>query len=402
MSPSSTTTPEGPEHQTTTTADDDAPKTTKAWIYTQAGLPRKTLTLTTNLPYPVFPPVLPSNPEEEWLLVRVSYAALNPGEVIVMNLLPTFLRSTASAQKVPGYDLVGTVLDVWSPPSTSPESVRLFKKDDLVVAFLILSHLLAHSHVTGGALQEVVAIPAKYAVRVPDTKSPRDAAGLLLTGCTAAQMATESSIQFGDRVLVYGASGGVGSMAVQLARLAVGSYGTVVGVCSTRNVELVKELGADEVIDYTLFSGAVEDELVRRFGDDRKFDAVIDAFGSQRTYKRCAGFLREEGVYSAAGVHATGYGYGAVLGAGLVMLANAVWFRSGWLWGTGRQWKAVSMMDPGRELMERVVRLFGEGKLKVVADSEWEFEKVLEGYDILMSGRARGKVVVRVDSDGGE
>ncbi len=60
------------------------------------------------------------------------------------------------------------------------------------------------------------------------------------------------------------------------------------------------------------------------------------------------------------------------------------------------------MMDPGLEFMERVVALFGEGKLKVVVDSEWEFEQVLEAYDVLLSGRAKGKIIIRVDGGDGE
>ncbi|KAK3328290.1 hypothetical protein B0T19DRAFT_186331 [Cercophora scortea] len=380
------------------------PATTKAWSYTKGGFPRQALKLTTTHPLPVFPPNDTAAANEEWLLVRVSYAALNPGDILVMNVLPAALRKTKTM--VPGYDIVGTVLDVWTPPSSTQAATTTtsstanppprFSVGDSIIAFIVLSHMLR----TGaGGLQGVVAFPARFAVPLPRGKSPREAAGLFLAACTAAQQVVEAGVGTGDRVLVFGASGGVGSMAVQIARETVGAGGTVLAVCSGRNVEMVKGLGADEVIDYTQFA-KVEDELARRFGD-QPFDAIVDGFGSQAVYKSCARYLKPGGIYSAAGVHASSMSVGPVLKSGLVMFANAIWPRSVWLGGTGRTWKAVSMMDPGRELMERLVGMFGEGKLRVAVDSEWPFEQVLEAYDVLVSGRARGKVIIKVNGEGG-
>lgn len=138
-------------------------------------------------------------------------------------------------------DLSGTITDVWHPdPSQQPR----FQKGDKVVAMLPASHALA----TGtGALAEYIAIPAKYAVRKPEDVSFADAAGCLLTGMTAAQMVEESGAKKGDRVLVVAASGGIGTMVVQMVRRIVGDDGYIVGVCSGKNGDLVKSLGADEV-----------------------------------------------------------------------------------------------------------------------------------------------------------
>jgi hypothetical protein len=113
-----------------------------------------------------------------------------------------------------------------------------------------------HGMATGaGALQGVLALPARWAVKLPDSPAPegslqnplRDTAGLFLAGITAYIQVKECDLQRGQKVLVVGASGGVGHMAVQLAREKVGKEGLVVGVCSGRNEELVNGLGANEV-----------------------------------------------------------------------------------------------------------------------------------------------------------
>jgi reticulon-4-interacting protein 1, mitochondrial len=81
------------------------------------------------------------------------------------------------------------------------------------------------------------------------------------------------------------------------------------------------------------------------------------------------------------------------------MLCNIIWPTSRWLGGAGRKWKTVYMMDATRDEREQLVRMVAEGRLSVVVDSIWGFRDVLGGYDVLWSGRAKGKVVVRVDGD---
>ena len=104
-----------------------------------------------------------------------------------------------------------------------------------------------------GALAEVVRVPALYVVTKPEGKSFADAAGCMLAGLTARQMVMESGAKEGDRVLVNAASGGIGTMVVQMVRKIVGEKGYVVGICSGKNVEMVKGLGADEVSSSTQY-----------------------------------------------------------------------------------------------------------------------------------------------------
>ncbi len=306
---------------------------------------------------------------------------------------------------VPCLDFTATVIDVWSPPPTTtpndtsppaPTTARRFQPGDSVICLPTLSHILATDGI--GGLQGTVVLPARYAVKLPPGKTLQSAAGLLLAGCTSDVQVSECAVAEGQRVLVIGASGGVGTMAVQMVREKVGTQGVVVGVCSGRNEELVKGLGADEVVDYTRCDGDLPGELARRYGD-RPFDCVIDTFGNQAVYKQCARYLKPEGMYNAASIHYTDYTVWKLLMSVVAIVGNTVWPRSTWLGGTGRRWKAASMMDPGLEMMERVVKLFEDGKLRVVVDSEWSFDKVHEALDIVRSGHAAGKVIIKVNED---
>lgn len=136
------------------------------------------------------------------------------------------------------------MVDVWHPDGHADNVTPRFKKGDKVVCMLPASHMLP----TGtGALAEVVRVPARYVVKKPEGSSFADAAGVMLAGLTARQMVKEAEVKRGDRVLVNAASGGIGSLVVQMVRNVVGKEGVVVGVCSGRNIEAVKSLGADEV-----------------------------------------------------------------------------------------------------------------------------------------------------------
>ncbi|KAL2131050.1 hypothetical protein VTI74DRAFT_5613 [Chaetomium olivicolor] len=379
--------------------------TTKAWTFRRRGPYRQTLSLTTSHPLPAFPPRLPKSggaPSEEWLLLRVSHAALNPGDLVALSVMPFAIRTHRKTQPaaVPGMDLTASVVDVWRAAAADDgheqetRAAGRFARGDEVVCFPTLAHMLA----TGaGGLQGVVALPARYAVRIPRGRTKREAAGLLLAACTADVQVADARVGRGQRVLVIGASGGVGTMAVQMVRERVGKEGWVVAVCSGRNRGLVEGLGADEVIDYTQYPD-LPGELAKRFAH-QPFDNIIDTFGNQQVYKQCARFLKPEGVYSATSIHYDDYTFWQLLKSGLTILSNTIWPKSTWLGGTGRTWKAASMMDPGLETMERIVQMFGEGKLRVVVDSEWPFEKVHEALDVLKSGHAAGKVIIKVNED---
>jgi NADPH:quinone reductase-like Zn-dependent oxidoreductase len=139
-------------------------------------------------------------------------------------------------------------------------------------------------------------------------------------------------------------------------------------------------------------------ELRRRFGED-PFNVVLDCIGIQDIFVNSRHYLKPDGLYVAVGVKLTAWDVWGFLTCAKQMILNAVWPVSPWLGGTGRTWKAVSMTEPKKEEMERLVGLMADGKLKVHVDSVWEFEDALKGYEVLESNRARGKVIIKVDDE---
>ncbi|KAL0943641.1 zinc alcohol dehydrogenase [Colletotrichum truncatum] len=386
--------------------------TSRAWTFASRGNPRSVLSLTSR-PAPTLPPSslylskTKSIPDreggKEWLLIKVAYAALNPAGHLYITMIPAMARTKTA---VPELDLSGTVADVWTPgsePSAGEQSISSsvvkrprFKKGDRVAAFIPVSI----GWPTGtGALAEHVVLPARYVVPVPAHLSLRDASCAFTAGCTALMTIRSANLKKGDRVLVNGASGGIGTFAVQAIRDIVGDEGYVVAVCSGRNAEMVKGLRVDEVVDYTA-SPQVSNALKEKFGREGKmFDAVVDCIGVQDVYANCASYLVPEGVYAAVGIKPLSQTYGGFMKAVWTMQMNALWPSSPWLGGTGRRWIGTSMMNPERELMEEVMGMLADGRVKVVVDRELGFEEAVDGYDVVGSGRARGKIVVKVDGE---
>lgn len=155
-----------------------------------------------------------------------------------MQLCPfKFIRSRPS---IPELDFSGMVLAIGSSvPSTR----------NLSPGALVFGSVPVHPHLTAGvgALAQYIVVEASSVVIKPSAISLEQAAGLGVSGCTALMLIARAELKAGDRVCVNGASGGIGTMVVQLAKNAVGSNGEVVAVCSGRNTELVKKCGADQV-----------------------------------------------------------------------------------------------------------------------------------------------------------
>ncbi|KAM0461393.1 hypothetical protein ACHAPV_004097 [Trichoderma viride] len=376
--------------------------TSRAWTFSHRGSPTDILSLTSSHPIPTFPSPLKISEQEEWILIKVSFAALNPGAIFQMSLIPALLRNKTC---VPEMDLSGTVQDVWHPHATIESNTTTitttstcFRKGDKIIAMIPASHALP----TGsGALAEYVSLPARFAVHKPPQASFADAAGCLLTGMTAHQQIVEAGLKQGHRVLVNAASGGIGTMAVQMARRVVGPEGFVVGICSTRNVQLVESLGADLVIDYTQHTdnnknNSLPAYLAQTFHAN-PFNAIIDTLGHQSLYTNSPAYLAPSGIYSSVGIKPPDFSIPAFLRAVWQMKLNEWWPVSRWLGGVGRLWRGVSMMEPTLEDRARIAEMLGDGQIRVVRDSVWRFEDVKEAYAKLGELHASGKILVRVD-----
>jgi NADPH:quinone reductase-like Zn-dependent oxidoreductase len=229
----------------------------------------------------------------------------------------------------------------------------------------------------GSFAQYAVAKPGNVA-RIPDGVSDADAAALPVAGITALQAVEAAAMEPGSRVLVVGASGGVGTLAVQLARAA---GAVVTGVCSTGNLELVRGLGASEVVDYT--AGGL-DEL------HDSFDAIIDSIGSIST-RRCKQLLRPGGVLVVVG----GPDRGRLLGP-MTHLAKV---KLAFVTGGRRARPFLAKLD--RAALEELGAHLVAGRLRAVVDRTVPLIQLPEALAYLETRRARGKVVVTVDQMGG-
>ncbi|WP_436794282.1 NAD(P)-dependent alcohol dehydrogenase [Actinospongicola halichondriae] len=300
------------------------------------------------------------------VLVRVHAAGVDRGVWHLMAGLPYAVRAAgfgirAPKQPVPGLDLSGTVVEVGA-------DVDAFAIGDEVYGVGI-----------GAFAEYAVAKAAKLAPR-PANLDPEHAAAVAISGLTALQAVRDhAKVEPGQRVLVVGASGGVGSYAVQIAK----AYGAeVTGVASTGKVDLVRSLGADHVIDYST-TDFTEGSL--------RYDVIIDT-GGNRKLTHLRRVLDDDGTLVIVG----GEGGGR------------------WLGGTDRQLRAMALSpfvsqklgtfissENGEDLLE-INALIEAGKVTPAVDRVLPLEQAAEALDLLTTGRVSGKLVLRVTSAEGE
>ncbi|OIW27673.1 zinc alcohol dehydrogenase [Coniochaeta ligniaria NRRL 30616] len=347
-------------------ADDAQPPTTmKAWVAVRLGTPRRAMQLQPAWPVP--PPPTGAN-----ILVRVAYAALNPADVGFLSFLSPLLPFRRTP--VPGLDFSGTVVQAGPDVAGLGVGAR-------VCGALSVGMVATNS----GTLAEYIVVPEGLVAVVPRGMGMREAAGLGIVGQTAVIAHREAGGMGSgsSRVLVNGASGGLGAMVTQIAK---GRGAWVVGVCSGGNGEFVRGLGADETIDYTAHEPLYE-FLAQKHGDEQQqFDYVFDCVGHQVLYERSPAFLKPGGKYiSLVGGKTHGV---------LPVLKNNLWPK--FLWGTPRTYKILGLAPAG-EYMREVAKLVEDGVIKKVPiDSEYSMEQAVEGYERVITKRARGKVVVKV------
>lgn len=204
--------------------------TMRGWSQTTTGPPASVLKLTDDLAYPS-----KTTPDE--ILVEISHAALNPGSSIFIQLLPMFIRTKPS---IPEMDFAGTIVSVGANVPASRE----FSPGTKVFGNIPVSQYAIKGK---GSMAEFVVVTSERICAIPANMPAEQAAGLSIAGCSALSLLDTAKLREGDRVLVNAASGGVGSLTVQMVRNAVGENGRVVAICSGGNAEMVKRLGADEL-----------------------------------------------------------------------------------------------------------------------------------------------------------
>ena len=295
-------------------------------------------------------------PTDDQVLIRVRAASVNPYDWHFMRGSPYIMRMRSGLTRPKdlrvGVDVAGVVERVGS-------KVTRFKSGDAVLGGC------------RGAFAEYACAADTSIVAKPANVTFEQAATVAVAGYTALQgLRDQGKIQRGHNVLVNGASGGVGTFAVQIAK----SFGArVTGVCSTRNLDLVHSLGADRVIDYT------REDFTRR---GECYDVVFD-IGADRSSADCERVLTPNGKLVLVGApKRLGALLGRILGA-LVM----------------RRRRGGRIMLSARARQEDLVALkeFAEaGKLSPVIDRTYPLREVPEAFRYFATGRIGGKIVISV------
>lgn len=297
-------------------------------------------------------------PKDNEVLIKIQAASITFGDLAAVKGEPFIARLSLGLRepkiKTPGKDVAGIIEAVG-------HNVKEFKPGDKVFGDL--------SESGWGAYAEYVSAPEGALVHMPDNISFDEAAAVPESGVVALQgLRGKGQIKPGQKVLVYGASGGIGTFAVQIAK----SFDTeVTGVCSTRNLKLVKSLGADHVVDYTqedfVESGELYDLILATAGYRSIFD-----------YKRA---LKPDGRYVATGGDMKQIFQPMLLGP--------------WVSNEGRKMTNL-VMKPDKEDLTYLKELIETGKVSPVIDKSYPLNELAQALQYYAEGRSRGKVIVTI------
>ena len=280
------------------------------------------------------------------VLIEVHASSVNPVDGIVQagylkEMMPITFPFTM------GFDVSGVVLEVG-------EQVSKFKIGDEVFS--------RPNGMQAGTIAEFAVIKEEELALKPSNISHQEAASIPLVGLTAFQaMVTKANLQKGQKILIHAGSGGVGTLAIQIAKH-LGAF--VATTTSGSNTEMVKNLGADIVIDYKTQN--FEDEI-------KDYDVVFDMMGGDimnRSFK----VLKKGGCLVSIKSFEDSKGLAKQYG---------LKFESFFMWPSG-------------EMLKQLAQLISDGALKPVIDRTFSIDQLKEAYDYLNTGRAKGKIVIEV------
>ncbi|WP_455197039.1 NAD(P)-dependent alcohol dehydrogenase [Kaarinaea lacus] len=299
-------------------------------------------------------------PKDNEVSIKVHAVAINSWDWEILIAKPFVNRVMVGLLKptrikILGCDIAGQIEAVGS-------NVKQFQPGDAVFGDL--------SRSGWGGFAEYVCANENALTRKPSVMTFEQAAAVPQAGLLALQgLQYKSDIQAGQRVLINGASGGVGTFAVQIAK----AYGAeVTGVCSTGKMDGVRELGADHVIDYT------QEDFTR---NGQRYDRILDVkgFHSIFDYKRA---LSPGGIYVMAG--------------GCSSLINQVMFLGPLISLTSNK-KMGLLLHKANKGLNELIELIESGKVRPVIDKRFSLDNVSQAMQYFGEGRARGKVVVSIE-----
>jgi NADPH:quinone reductase-like Zn-dependent oxidoreductase len=288
-------------------------------------------------------------PNDNEVLIKVHAVSLNAADYrsMKMGLIPK--------RKIFGADIAGRIESVG-------KNISLFKPGDEVMGDLA-------SYGFGG-LAEYVTAPERALVIKPEQISFEDGATLPMAAMTALQaLRDKANIQKGQKVLIVGSSGGVGTFAIQLAKY---FEAEVTGVCSSKNVQQTLSLGADYVIDYT------KEEFTKK---DKRYDILLGINGNYPliAYKK---ILTSNGTY-------------VMVGGSLSQVFKSLLF--GWILSIGSKKMKSLAAKANKTDLELLAKLLEKGIIKPVIDRRYSLDMTVDAMNYLKQGHSAGKVVINIE-----
>jgi NADPH:quinone reductase-like Zn-dependent oxidoreductase len=295
-------------------------------------------------------------PKDNEVLIKVHAATVTSGDVWIRSstyspwfwLPGRIMYGLRKPRKtIPGNELAGEIESVG-------KHITRFRKGDQVFGIIWKTSF-------GGAYAEYICLTENEVAVKPTNMTYEEAAAVPIGGLTALVLLRKGKIQSGQKVLIYGASGSVGTFAIQLAR----HFGTeVTGVCSITNIEMVKSLGTHKVIDYT------KEDFTR---SDKTYDIIFDAV-RKTSFSRCKSSLKQRGIYVTVDWPLLTALWTSIVGKRKIVFGIA---------------KRIEDLTFLRELIEA-------GKLISVIDRSYPLEQAAEAHRYVETGHKKGNVVITV------
>ena len=301
-------------------------------------------------------------PKDNEVLIKVHAATATAAGLTGRKGKPFFVRFFMGLTK-PKKDILGTELA--GEIEAVGVDVKLFKEGDQVFGM---------TGIALGAHAEFKSMPQDGALVIkPTNMTYEESVAVVEGGLTALNfLGNKGNIGSGSKVLINGASGSVGTASIQVAKY----YGAeVTGVCSSANLELVKSLGADKVIDYT------KEDFTK---NGETYDIIFDTVGVS-SFSRCKGSLKQKGVYLDAGKLAT--------------IFPMLWTS---MFGGKKAIMSATYVRPASELTKDLIflkELIETGKIKPVIDRRYPLERTADAHRYVETGHKKGNVVITVENE---
>jgi len=320
----------------------------KAIVYTKYGLPEVLQLKEVAMPIP----------KDNEVLIKIYATTVTSGDCRMRKADPFAVRFINGFTRPTKITILGNEL------SGEIEAVGKYVK-----LFRIGDQVFGQAGMSLGANAEYICLPEEGTLAIkPTNLTHEEAATIPFGGNTALHFLRKGNIRSGQKVLIYGSSGSLGTAAIQLAK----NFGVeVTGVCSTTNVDLVKSLGADKVIDYT------KENFTK---NGQTYDIIFDTIGKS-PFSGCVKSLKQKGIYLRA-VHMT-----------VPSIVRGLW--------TSMTSSKKVIGGVATELKENLVflkELIEEGKLKPVIDKRYPLEQIAEAHRYVDKGHKKGNVVIIVQS----